>query len=715
MRIVICGGGGYIGTLLSQKLYELGHYIKVIDLFWFGNYLKKEIVCVKKDLFDCTEEDFSNFDQVIFLAGLSNDPMSDFDPKLNYLYNSSLPSYLANISKKAKVKRFIYGSSCSIYGFTKEKEITEDGEKLSNFPYGISKLQGEIGVKNIQDENFSTICLRMGTVGGYSPRMRFDVVLNAMYKSAIYKNKIIVNNPKIWRPILDIRDAVECYIKSVESDYSISGEFNLCSENITIGNLGKRIFNIIREIKKDDKLELINLEVQDNRNYIVDTKKAKEVLGFSPKYNVEDTIKEIHENFNDFPINKSKFLNIRVFERLFINKNYYETTKCRVCQCDTKLILDLNDQPLANSFHNGEKLENFPLKLLLCEKCFHSQLNVVVNPKILFSNYLYVSGTSHTLLEYFKWFVNFIERDYFKNGKILDIACNDCSLLDAFKYQGWKTYGVDPATNLIDNCKDKNHVLINDFWSSTLSEKIDDKFDVIVAQNVFAHLDDVHDFLEGCKNVMKKDSLLMIQTSQKNMFYNFEFDTIYHEHVSFFSIKSMNTLAESHGFFIKDILFPEIHGTSYLFILSLSNTNHEKINQELMKEEEKGRYNLKLYEDYSKKCYETKNIVAEKINNYRKLNKKIIGFGAAAKGNTFLNFCKLDLDYIVDENENKQNLYTPGMNIPVRNLKYFLGEKEEVVCVILAWNFSEEIVKKIKSKRNYKDKIIVFYPKYKEF
>ena len=316
MKILIGGGAGYLGTELCKELIRLNYDITVIDLFWFGNNLPKNVKIINKNLFDCNIDDFRGFEQFIFLAGLSNDPMADFSPKLNYIYNAALPSYLAYIAKKANVKRYIYASSCSIYGYTDNKKIDENGYKSSTFPYGISKYQGEIGISNLSDDNFSTICLRMGTIGGYSDKMRFDVVLNAMYKSAMTNNKIVVNNPIIKRPILDIRDAVQSYIKSIKCDYSISDEFNICSENTTIKDLGLRIKQKVEEVtKKNIDIEILNIE--DKRTYIVDIDKSSRILNYIPKYTIEDTISSLYKNFND-DFDNPLYINIKTFKNLNI-------------------------------------------------------------------------------------------------------------------------------------------------------------------------------------------------------------------------------------------------------------------------------------------------------------------------------------------------------------------------------------------------------------
>src|SRR6202167_3677526 len=184
MRILIAGGAGYVGSALIPHLLDRGYQIDVVDLFWFGNKLPREAGILEKDIFDLQVSDLAGYDQVIFLAGLSNDPMADFSPAKNFIFNASAPAYLAYIAKKAKVKRYIYASSCSVYRYSENKLFDEDGPLHSSYPYGISKLQGDRAVMQMVDSDFSVIALRKATVPGYSPRIRFDLIINPRFKWA---------------------------------------------------------------------------------------------------------------------------------------------------------------------------------------------------------------------------------------------------------------------------------------------------------------------------------------------------------------------------------------------------------------------------------------------------------------------------------------------------------------------------------------------------
>ena len=316
MKILVTGGAGYIGSALVPSLVERGYETDVVDLLWFGNNLPKETNVVKKDIFELDKGDLEKYEQVIFLAGLSNDPMAELSPKKNFIYNGALPSYLAFQSKKAGVKKFIYASSCSIYGYTLDKLYDEESPVTCGYPYGISKLQGEQGCMQLQDENFSVIALRQGTISGYSPRMRTDLIVNTMFKNSVLEKKITVNNPSIWRPILDIRDSVNAYLRAIQADYSINGQFNVASGNYTVGQVG----DLVKEEMEEKLGERIKLEIKgikDFRNYKVSIDKAETTLGFIPKYSIQDTIDHLFENLENIgDLRKEEYLNIKVFEKL---------------------------------------------------------------------------------------------------------------------------------------------------------------------------------------------------------------------------------------------------------------------------------------------------------------------------------------------------------------------------------------------------------------
>lgn len=396
-----------------------------------------------------------------------------------------------------------------------------------------------------------------------------------------------------------------------------------------------------------------------------------------------------------------------------------ELQECLCCGSkQLKLVLDLNEQPLANSYKKTteETEPTFPLRLNICEDCTHLQLSHAVNPDLLFKNYLYVSGTSQTLRDYFDWFAK-RTLEYFETPPttVLDIACNDGSQLNSFKALGFKTYGIDPAENL-HPLSSANHDVVCDYFNDKYSYHYGSKnLDIITAQNVFAHNSYPLEFLKQCKEIMHDRSRLFIQTSQADMIQNNEFDTIYHEHLSFFNSSSMSALAARAGLHIIDIQKTPIHGNSYVFVMAKNASARLSVQHQLDQEQDQGLQDMDIYLAYAKDCQKVIADLNDTIAHYRALGYVIVGYGAAAKGMTLLNFGQTSLDYIIDDNPLKQGLYTPGMNIPIVSIDLLkeLTEKQ-VAFVPLAWNFFKEIKGKIKSNRDVaSDVFIKYFPKIK--
>ena len=315
-KILLAGGAGYIGTELTKRLMKLDYDITVLDDLWFGNNLDPKVKLIKKDIFQVTHKDLVHFDTVIFLAGVSNDPMAEFSPAENFIQNAACPAYFSYESKKAGVKRFIYASSCSVYGYTVDELYDENSPTTCSYPYGISKLQGENGVMQLADDKFSVISLRQGTVCGYSDRMRFDLVVNTMFKNALMHNEITVNNPSIWRPIFHIQDACTAYIRAIQAPDNISGVFNVASDNYTLGQIGDIVsVEMSRLTNKDVKVH-IN-DVKDYRNYKVSIQHAKLTLGFTPIYTIKDIVNELYQKTASYSnLEDEKYYNIKVFKSL---------------------------------------------------------------------------------------------------------------------------------------------------------------------------------------------------------------------------------------------------------------------------------------------------------------------------------------------------------------------------------------------------------------
>ena len=391
---------------------------------------------------------------------------------------------------------------------------------------------------------------------------------------------------------------------------------------------------------------------------------------------------------------------------------YKEKLNCICCNSVNLIqVLDLKDQPLANSYHTiDERLDKFPLKLNLCNNCYHLQLSHIVNPDLLFKNYLYVSGTTKTLLSYFDWFASYVKEYSPDSETILEIACNDGSQLNSFKKLEYKTYGIDPAQNL-HHISSKNHNVVCDYFDKKHFDGRE--FDIVVGQNVFAHNENAKKFLDDCYELMRDQSYLFIQTSQAEMIKHNQFDTIYHEHISFFNINSFNELVKRTKFHLVDVIKTPVHGTSYLFVLSKLNKRPFLINNLIELERSYGLLNNKIYQQYESNVNGIVNEFKKVITDHRANEYKIIGYGAAAKGNTFLNFADVKLDCIIDDNKLKQGLYTPGTNIEITSIDILNKYKDydKILFIPLAWNFFDEIKARIvKVRDNTNDLYLRYFP-----
>ena len=320
-KVLAIGGAGYIGTRFCDEFHNKFD-ITVVDILWFGNYLNKNIKFHKIDAFklDLNFIDQNKFENVIIISGLSNDPMANLSPSLNYKHNLYLNSFLLDMISNSKyIKKVIFGSSCSVYGNTNNKILSEKGEIKVEFPYGITKYLTDCHIELIakNKRKIKFISLRQGTVSGFSNKMRFDLVINKMVLDAIFKNKITLFDFKAFRPILDIRDAVSVYAKIINNNQINSGVYNLHSYNINILDLAKKVQTKVSQ-KYEKKIEIVSLNKKEKRNYKVSNKKLNNFIKHN--YNkVNDTIDDIMNNIDKLknPMD-SKFINLNIFKQKLI-------------------------------------------------------------------------------------------------------------------------------------------------------------------------------------------------------------------------------------------------------------------------------------------------------------------------------------------------------------------------------------------------------------
>jgi SAM-dependent methyltransferase len=396
--------------------------------------------------------------------------------------------------------------------------------------------------------------------------------------------------------------------------------------------------------------------------------------------------------------------------------NLVENTRCLACDSDDiHIALDLALQPLANSYKESPDAveDRYPLAVKLCHDCSHLQLSHSVDPAIIYKNYLYATGTNQTIKNYSRWFASFVQEYTGITGTVLDIGCNDGTQLNSFKDLGFDTYGIDPAENLHDRSS-ANHNVVCDFFGPDAVNKLSAvPYNVIVAQNVCAHNPDPAGFLQSCRRLMTTETLLFVQTSQADMVLNNEFDTIYHEHVNFFNANSMKQLAERVGLHLVDVQKSPIHGNSYIFVLSLRDLRPYHVQNIIELEAAHGLLSVETYNKWNATVINNVKSLVTTLDEFRQEGYTLVGYGAAAKGNTLLNFSSIKLNFIIDDNPLKQGLYTPGTGCPIvsiAELQKYTSE-HKLLFVPLAWNFFQEIKNKIQSARtNPNDRFVKYFP-----
>ena len=314
MHILITGGCGYTGTLLTNDLVNLGYEVTVVDTQWFGNYLipRKNLKILKLDIRDHDKIPLKKVDAVVHLANVANDPSFELNPKLGRSINLDAFTPLVEIAKKNLVKRFIYASTSSVYGIKKEKDVDETMSLEPLTDYSKFKVDCEIILKKYISENFTPIIIRPATVCGYSPRQRLDLVVNILTNFAFNKREIKVFGGNQLRPNIHINDMVSAYLCMLQSPTNlIAGEiFNVGYDNQSVNSIALLVKKVI-----GPDVKVVNVQSDDNRSYHISSKKIKKEIGFTPIYTIKQAIEDLRDAFviGNLPnsLDDEKYFNIR--------------------------------------------------------------------------------------------------------------------------------------------------------------------------------------------------------------------------------------------------------------------------------------------------------------------------------------------------------------------------------------------------------------------
>ena len=378
-----------------------------------------------------------------------------------------------------------------------------------------------------------------------------------------------------------------------------------------------------------------------------------------------------------------------------------------------QLIMSLGPTPLANAFLGadevGKQQEHFPLDVHICKDCGHVQLLDVVDPEILFRNYVYVSSTSPVYVEHFRRYAQAMlgMTSMPPGSTIVEIGSNDGTLLRFFKNAGMHVLGIDPARAIAADATKKGIETLPEFFNLTLARKLRrqvGEVSLVVANNVFAHADDLHTIVDGVTHLLGPDGVFVFEVSYLlDVFEKTLFDTIYHEHLSYHSVKPLVGLFQRHSMELFDVIRVDSHGGSIRGITKRKGGRLPKqasVDELIVLEESLGLHDP---DAYGKLFTNVQNLKVDLGNILRRLKaegKKIVGYGAPAKATTLMFHFGLGrdvLDYIIDDSPLKQGLYSPGHHIPIVPSSYLYDDSHKPDYVlILAWNFANPIISKHK-------------------
>jgi nucleoside-diphosphate-sugar epimerase/SAM-dependent methyltransferase len=749
MRILVTGHQGYIGTVLTPMLLEAGHDVVGLDsdlyercTFAPGGEVP-DIPWIRKDIREVVPGDFLGFDTVMHLAGLSNDPLGNFRPETTFSINHAGTMQVARAAKAAGVERFIFSSTCSNYGAAGSGFIDETAAFNPVTPYGESKVRSEQELGELIDDGFCVTNLRSATAYGLGPRLRFDLVLNNLVAWAVTTGRIHMKSDGLsWRPIVHIRDialAFRC-VAEAPADLVRGGAFNVgvTEHNYQVRDLAK----IVAEVVPNCEVQFAEGAGSDKRSYRVNCDKIRRTLpGFEPQWTPMRGAQEIYEACRASGLTLEEFegpryqrighiLDLIGRERIDETLRHTDAARadwdramsapsaefardaaaCGCVSCGGKglaPVLDLGLMPRSDGILRREDLDRperlVPLRLGFCAACGLAQLLETRPPGEMFGDdYVYFSSVSEDLLAHSRAHAEALigARGLSGESLVVEIASNDGYMLKNFLDAGIGVLGIDPAAQPVKIAREKGIETINDFFGADLARRVvadrGRRADLIIANNVVAHVEDQNDLVEGLAALVAEDGVVVVEFPYvRDLIDHGEFDTIYHEHRCYFSLGAARALFARHGLHLRDAERIAIHGGSLRLTFVHSGGMSDRARALLDEERAIGLDTVDYYRDFAARVRAFRQETRRLIGEVRAAGGRIAAYGAAAKGTILLNYLGLGasvVEYAVDRNPAKQGKFMPGVRIPIVGPDRLEADPPDVL-ILLPWNFRDEILR----------------------
>ncbi len=376
---------------------------------------------------------------------------------------------------------------------------------------------------------------------------------------------------------------------------------------------------------------------------------------------------------------------------------------CRICDgAELEPVIDLGSQPWCNHFLRADEIglePTYPLRVVYCHRCSVVQLDVTVRKEIMFGDHTYLSGTTRSLSDHFRAIAREVDDRFCANKiakSVLDIGSNDGTQLKHFKELGYDTVGVESSKTTAKIANDAGINTLNDYFNLDVARGLQRQFDIINAAGVFFHLEELHSVTDGIREALREDGVFVVQfLYMKRIVDNLAFDQIYHEHLLYYNLATVETLLNRHGLAMFDAYLSPIHGGSIIGFVGHAGRRTPSPRLRAMRETEtaQGSNEIATYRKFAERIEVMKSENLEYLSGAKRAGKRIYGMGAPVKGNTLLNYFGVGtqyIDYLVEKNELRRGLYSPGMHIPIIIEKEL--EAPPDVYYVLAWNFKREIL-----------------------